>query len=387
MKRLCLALVMLCVFVLGNMIQMNQDLYVYAEACEGELQIEVPQEDVDIIINGDEIDYLEGVKVFDSCGNDVTETASLTVDSSSVKLDEVGVYSVGYMALVDGNIGAKSINIHVKLNITPPELSGYYEKYLFLQGDELADNDFLTNITATDDLDFDITENITVDYSAVDMDTAGVYEVIFEVSDSSNNKTTVSINVEVLEAITELILNETSVTFEVFDSLPNFLEGVSGYQLGEEEANIEVNYENVNPNQVGSYEITYTASLYNLIETKTVEVYVVDLTPPEITGISKITIEEGSEFNPNRYVSVQDNYDDKVDITLKFNGDYSTKIPGKYIITAVAIDKSGNQSDFTFELQVNKDENHIVLWTTIILGIVIVGASGALYYIRKKREY
>lgn len=385
MKRLSLALVMLCVFILVYMIQMNQGLNVYAETCDGLLVIEVPQEDINMEINGEEPDYKEGVTVLDSCGNNVTEHVSLTVVNSFVKLDVEGDYGVLLLAFDGTNVGKKIINIHVREDITAPDLSGYYEKYIFIKSHELEDSDFLTNVIAIDDKDLDITGDIIVDYSNVNMDTPGEYEVIYEISDSSDNKTSIEIEVVVLEELPELIINANSLTHEVYDALPDYLFDVRGYVLDDLEAKIEVDYASVNPNQVGSYDITYTASLYNLIETKTVIVDVVDITPPEITGISKIEIKEGLYFNPYKYLTVHDNYDIDDDISVKVSGNYSTKVPGKYIITAVATDKSGNKSDFTFELTVQEEENHVVLWTTIILGVVIVGASGTLYYIRKKR--
>ncbi|QVK17195.1 hypothetical protein KHQ81_09875 [Mycoplasmatota bacterium] len=382
MKRLILALVMLCVF----MIQMNQDFNVYAESCDGPLQVIVPQDDIRVEVNGEIPDYKAGVTVLDSCGNVVTDYI-LTVLDDFVDVNLIGDYQVAIYAYDGHYSGENFINIHVQEDITPPELSVAYEKFIFLQGDVLEDSDFLVNAYAYDDKDLDITENIVVDYSNIDMGTTDQYKVIFEVFDQASNKTTKEVDVVVLGALPELIINASSLTHEVYDELPDFLLGVNGYLLDDVEAEINVDYGSVNPNQVGSYEITYTASLHNLKETKTVIVNVVDSTPPEITGIPKVKIKEGLYFNPYKYLSVHDNYNAADDITVKVSGNYSTRVPGEYIITAVAMDKSGNQSEFTFELIVVEEENHTVLWTTIILGVVIVGASGALYYIRKKREY
>ena len=69
---------------------------------------------------------------------------------------------------------------------TAPEISGVKNLSVTVGNTP----DYLKGVTATDDVDGDVTDKITVDSSAVDVNKAGTYKVIYKVADAAGNETT-----------------------------------------------------------------------------------------------------------------------------------------------------------------------------------------------------
>ncbi len=384
MKRLTQALVMLCVFVLVYMIQMNHEFNVKAFDCDGQLVINVLNNDIKIELNGDIPDYKAFIEVVDSCNTSV----EVTVDSHRVDTTTAGNYFIFYMATTDdGRYNTISLPVHVKTDILAPVISGYYDKYYFKKGDLVTESDFLTGVSATDDKDGDVSATLDLDLSEIDFSTSAVYTAYIKAVDSSENLTTVPINIMVVDEIPELILNAADYYTPVFDSLPDFLAGIALWDVEAQHINLTVDTSSIDKAVLGNYLITYTATLYNLKEEKEVLVHVIDDTPPVITGLDLVKLKVGENFNPYKYVHATDDYDLDISEKIIFIGEYDMSVPGKYLITAIVSDASGNSQDFQLELVVLENDSHIILWVSLILGIVIVGASGTLYFIRQKKEY
>ncbi|MBN2605509.1 MAG: DUF5011 domain-containing protein, partial [Bacilli bacterium] len=89
-------------------------------------------------------------------------------------------------------------------------------------GDETPD--YLAGITATDDIDGNLTSDITVDSSLVDLTTEGTYTVTYTVSDEAGNETEVSIEVIVtvapLTAAEKAELDIAALVFGTESALP-----------------------------------------------------------------------------------------------------------------------------------------------------------------------
>ena len=69
---------------------------------------------------------------------------------------------------------------------TAPEISGVKNLSVTVGNTP----DYLKGVTAADDVDGDVTDKITVDSSAVDVNKAGTYKVIYKVADAAGNETT-----------------------------------------------------------------------------------------------------------------------------------------------------------------------------------------------------
>ena len=119
-------------------------------------------------------------------------------------------------------------------DITRPELSGLTD-----MTQNIGDTpDYVTGVTATDDVDGDLTATIVVDDSSVDMTTAGTYYVGYSVSDAAGNVTTGMRKVDVLDpnapAYVDFLDGET-LTVETTDggvASSVFNEGVMEITLG-----------------------------------------------------------------------------------------------------------------------------------------------------------
>lgn len=104
------------------------------------------------------------------------ENAKVT---EKVSFDSIGEYYV-YVSATDpsGNVTTKSVLI---LADTPPTITPYQDFYLAL-GSEV---DYGVNVKARDELDGNLTKNISIDTSDIKLDVAGEYEVFYSVTDSN----------------------------------------------------------------------------------------------------------------------------------------------------------------------------------------------------------
>lgn len=91
-----------------------------------------------------------------------------------------------------GNTTEVTAGLTVIFDVTAPEISGVEELRNYL-GQEI---DYLAGVTVTDDLDENVT--LTVDDSAVDLTTPGVYELTYTAEDVCHNVTTVGTTVTVI---------------------------------------------------------------------------------------------------------------------------------------------------------------------------------------------
>lgn len=139
------------------------------------------------------IDYLVGIRATDERDGDLTD--ELIVDDSNVNLSKEGVYIVIFKVTdVSGNTAKKKMKITVKKDIAPV-ISGIKDKTIYVN----ESVDYLTGVSATDDRDGNITDKLIVDKSKVNTSKAGKYPVTYMITDSSGNKTdlTVSLTVKV----------------------------------------------------------------------------------------------------------------------------------------------------------------------------------------------
>lgn len=80
---------------------------------------------------------------------------------------------------------------------------------------------------------------------------------------------------------------------------------------------------------------------------------VTDLIPPEITGVKEITIPAGTSVSYKRDVTVTDNYDTDVELTVD-NSSVNLNEPGDYPITYIAVDGAGNETRVSTVLHVEQ---------------------------------
>jgi transglutaminase-like putative cysteine protease len=147
----------------------------------------------DVQVNaGDEIDYNALVSVTDL--EDPNPTVD--IDHTSVDLNTPGTYQVVYKVQDSlGNSGEYTVNITV-LDVTPPEVTG--SSFTIMAGESVS---YKKQIQVSDDCDPDPV--IDIDNSQVDLDTPGVYSVLYTVTDASGNSSQLTLEMTVLDKIGE----------------------------------------------------------------------------------------------------------------------------------------------------------------------------------------
>lgn len=379
MKKMFIALVMLCGLVISS------NYRGYAKTCEG-YELKLKKTEIDVYLHGDEPNYLNYLEVVDKCGKSINyDKRALMINDYQVDLSKIGRYKVVITLLIEDYHDTEVIYVNVKEDLTPPIITGLYPKYYFKQGITLNQDLFLTsNLKVYDEFDGDLTDKIEVDYSKIDTNSIGEYEVLFFVKDSNNNEAQESVKVYIMETLPELLMGVTDLTIEVFSTLPNFFENLTVYEEEGMRAKVSIDHSNLRLDELGIYEIKYTAELFNIIETKYQRITVVDTTSPVIFGVKEIRIKAGEKLNLYKYFTVNDNFDEV--ISLMFKGNYNTKKVGTYKLTCIAKDHSGNTSEYPFILIVEKNQGSFWLWFVCILGSVSLLIVGIWYLYRQRKK-
>ena len=156
----------------------------------------------------------------------------------------------------------------------------------------------LDNVTAYDPEDGDITNKIKVKENTVNTKVAGEYKVTYEVTDSANKKTTLTITVKVIENNAPVI-NATDKELTINEEFKE-LEGVTATDKedGDLTSKIKVTENTVNTKLAGEYKVTYeVVDSKNKKTTKTINVIVKEeIEEPENPTIDEELIEGEGEF-------------------------------------------------------------------------------------------
>lgn len=128
----------------------------------------------------------------------------------------------------------------------------------------LADNetnwDWLKGVTATDEVDGDLTKSISVDASGVKYGVPGKYQVLYQVKDLSGNQATFTRSITV-DDTTQPVLTIPYTSFDLTteDGKPTYLSGVTANDTvdGDLTASVKVDDSKVNYQKPGTYEVTY----------------------------------------------------------------------------------------------------------------------------------
>lgn len=293
---------------------------------------------IDKIINvGDKFDPLEGVTAKSSSGEDLTE--KIEIRENAVNPNEPGKYTITYYVKdSDNKQTTKTISITVQKGEevvnTLPVINA--ENKVIDLGSKFNE---LDGITATDEEDGDITNDIIVISSNVDVNKEGVYVVIYEVKDKDGGKTRKGIEVTVVKPLEKEneapYINASDRTIKQGQSF-NPLSGVNAYDTedGDLTSKLKVIENMVDINTVGKYSVTFEVSdSEGKTTTKSINVTVDKIevpinSAPVIYATDKV-IKLDNEFDAYSNVTASD----------KEDGDISDKV--KVIYNDLDINKTG----------------------------------------------
>ena len=234
-----------------------------------------------------------------------------------------------------------------------------------------------SSLSAYDDIDGDLTANIIVyeDNYSTNMSVLGTYQVIFQVSDNSNNSTQITINVEVVDVLPPVFSVIGAVT-AVYPNIYTVAEIISMLSAsdnydGDISSSINLVEDNytLNASNTGSYQMDFMVSdSSGNIAYYTQDIIVVDNQGPVISGIDQINIGYNQILSVDSVKSnlnVVDNYDDSSILNIVLDSDNYTinrSQLGVYTMQFSVTDSSGNK-------------------TTKIVTINVIDAIGPMVYL------
>ena len=209
---------------------------------------------------GDTFDPKKDVTASDQEDGDIT--SSIEVVENTVDTAKAGTYTITYK-VTDSKGASCTKTIYVTVNPKMENLNEVpaisAEDKVLIVGDSF---DVMAGVTASDKEDGDITKDIEVIKNEVKTDTAGVYEVIYKVTDKDGASATKTIYVTVnpkMESLNEVpVINAEDKTLAVGDSFDPMKDvTASDKENGDLTAKIEVINNTVDTTKAGTYTVTY----------------------------------------------------------------------------------------------------------------------------------
>lgn len=211
-------------------------------------------------------DLYEIADIMEPAANSATENAA--AESTTDAATEAATVDPGYLFSTpgqysvvlkgtdkSGNESTKAITVTVTDKIAP--VLGGLPEAITLTDKDINAPDYLTGITATDEIDGDLASAVTVNDSSVQYGKAGAYSVLYSVSDTSGNKTTATAPV-VIRDTTPPTLAVTKSAFDLFvtDKKPDYAANVTAIDAvdGDVKDSLTVDDSSVKYKQPGEYD-------------------------------------------------------------------------------------------------------------------------------------
>ncbi|MBC1565235.1 LPXTG cell wall anchor domain-containing protein [Listeria booriae] len=285
---------------------------------------------------GAKFDPMADVTATDAEDGNLTKDIKIT--ANDVDTSQEGTYHVTYSVTdSDENTTTKQITVTVTRNDAPTiEATDHTLK----KGTTF---DPMSEVSAADKEDGDLTKEIKITANDVDTSQEGTYHVTYSVTDSDENTTTKEITVTVTsnDAPTITATDKTLKRGDTFDALAEV--SAADKEDGDLTSDIQVIANDVNPDQEGTYSVTYSVTdSDNNTTTKQINVTVTSNELPVITATDH-TIKKGNNFDPMSEVSATDKEDgDLTDAIKIIANNVNTNKEGIYQITYSVTDSDDN---------------------------------------------
>jgi len=279
------------------------------------------------------------------------KTITYDLDSGDIDSGNPDRYKLYFTEMMYGTIGNFStstgtsyLNLANPVDETPPLINGATAVHIINYDTPTTVSTLEATLTATDNVDGDITANITVsrDLYTGNEASLGDREVDFSVSDSSGNSTTVTVIFRTVDVTNPIItlLGSSTIRVEYGDSFSD-----PGYTVSDNhDSSVTVNVTgSVNDSVLGNYVLDYNAtdSSGNTATERTRTVIVEDTTAPVQTlqGDSTIYVEFGDNFTDPGATWI-DGYDGSGNSVV--TGSVNVGVLGTYTLRYNITDTEGN---------------------------------------------
>ncbi|MBY0757491.1 DUF5011 domain-containing protein, partial [Clostridium sardiniense] len=226
--------------------------------------------------------------------------------------------------------------------------------------------DPMTEVSATDKEDGNITNKIKVIENTVNVNKPGTYKVVYEVTDSQGAKTIKTITITVVSNDKPVISGADNVSITegtAFDPMA----GVTAVDT--EDGNITKDIKvsgSVDTNKPGKYEVTYTVtdSDGNIVTVKrsvTVNPKMVEINNAPVIKAENKTIKVGSKFDPMTEVSATDKEDGNITNKIKvIENTVNVNKPGTYKVVYEVTDSQGAKTIKTITITVVSNDKPVI---------------------------
>lgn len=298
--------------------------------------LNVPEDQTVSLSHNGTFDVLNGVTTSDKEDGDLTKAIKVT---GNVDLSKEGTYTLTY-SVTDSAGQTTSAKRVITVANDLPVISA--DDQTIEVGTSF---DPLTNVTASDVQDGDLTRDVKVTGN-VDTTKLGTYQLTYSVSDHDGGQTTKTINITVYAK---------DASFSGLDALtvqqgstPDLRKGVSvsdPYSATPSDFTVTT----CDTKTPGQKSVTYSyVDKWSHVTTKDRVINVI-AEKPVFKGLQDQTIKQGDPFDPMTGVSATST---NGPVTISYVGEVNTQKAGRYTLTYTATDQNGQQAEQTIVVTV-----------------------------------
>ena len=260
--------------------------------------------------------------------------------SGEVNVNNPGVYKLTYSGMdLQGAVTTVIRTITVRGNSKP-----YFEGIKNTTITKGQSFDPLYGIKALDNEDGDLTDKIVVN-GFVNTDDVGDYTLSYSITDSDGNTTTAPRIISVISTLKPIISGVDDITIKVGSTFDPKA-GITAKDADGNDLTSSISIVGkVDTSKIGKYSLVYSVTdQYKNTSTATRIVSVVSTSKPTISGVSDITINVGSTFDPKEGITAKDAEDGDLTDKIIISGKVDTSTPGVYTLEYSVTDSDENKT-------------------------------------------
>lgn len=292
---------------------------------------------------GYSFDAKSGVKATDNADGTITSKIKIT---GQVNTKKEGTYKLKY-SVTDKGKNTRTVTrvITVKKDKEKPKITGATNKTVY-KGYSFNTK---TSVTATDNVDGNITSKITVS-GKVNVNEVGIYKLKYTAKDKTGNKTTVTRTITVKTDTTKPQITGAGDATINYGASFNSRTGVKATDNLDGTITSKMTLTgSVNVLKVGTYKLVYSVKdKTGNTTTVTRTINVVDTVKPTLTGTglkdSTFAIGIYDSLTPLYGITAYDNVDGNLTSAIKVEGEVNLDKAGIYTLIYSVTDKSGNKT-------------------------------------------